>query len=85
MRKSFLKHPLFFSALVFILVLIPLSIRAQNYNYVASKFSNKYHRPTCKWALKIQPQNRVTFNTVKQAVEAGHNVPCKTCKPPAKD
>jgi len=62
---------------------ICLSLGA-DFKYVGSKNSNKYHYPDCKWAKKINPANLVTFKSAKEAKEAGY-VPCKVCKPPAKD
>jgi hypothetical protein len=52
--------------------------------YVASKKSSKYHFPSCKWAQKVSPSNRVVFKSVKDAVNAGY-IPCKVCKPPLTD
>ena len=60
-----------------------LSLAAE-YKYVGSAKSNKYHYPSCEWALKIHPDNLVAFKSAKQALEAGY-VPCKVCKPPTKD
>jgi methylphosphotriester-DNA--protein-cysteine methyltransferase len=57
---------------------------AADYKYVGSKRSNKYHYPSCRWAKKIKPYNLVTFQSVKEAQEAGY-VPCKVCRPPLKD
>ena len=48
----------------------------------ASKGSDKYHYPSCKWAQKINPGNLVKFSSPEQAAKAGY-VPCKVCKPPA--
>jgi len=78
------RHLILFSITICLLLFFSFSIDAQNYKYVASKFSIKYHKLTCKWALKIQPQNMMTFNTAKQALNAG-KVPCKVCNPPTKD
>ena len=57
---------------------------AADFKYVGSKNSNKYHYPDCKWAKKISAKNLVTFKTAEEAVKARY-VPCKVCKPPAKD
>jgi len=57
---------------------------AADYKYVGSAKSNKYHYPTCQWALKIKAENLVTFKSAKEALEAGY-IPCKVCKPPTKD
>jgi hypothetical protein len=67
-----------------LLVVIPLALFAEDYKYVASKFSIKYHLPTCKQVRGLQEQNRVGFTTAEEAVKAGY-VPCGVCKPPARD
>ena len=54
------------------------------HQYVGSNKAKKYHYPNCKWAKKIKPENRVTFNSAKEARQAGY-VPCKVCKPPSVD
>jgi methylphosphotriester-DNA--protein-cysteine methyltransferase len=57
---------------------------AADFKYVGSSKSNKYHYPDCKWARKISSNNMVTFKSAQEALKAGY-VPCKVCKPPAKD
>lgn len=57
---------------------------AQDNVYVGSKNSTKYHYTWCKWAKKINPNNKVTFNSAQEAQAAGY-IPCKVCKPPMKD
>lgn len=52
--------------------------------FVASSSSKKYHYPSCTWAKKISPRNRITFRSVKEARQAGY-IPCKICKPPDTD
>lgn len=52
--------------------------------YVGSKNSNKYHYTWCKWAQRVKPDNKVVFNSAKEALAAGY-IPCKVCKPPVKD
>jgi len=47
----------------------------------ASKNSNKYHYPSCRWAQKINSKNLVVFKSPGEAIKAGY-VPCKICKPP---
>ena len=69
--------------LVVILLFVSLSIAAQ-YKYVGSAKSNKYHYPSCEWALKIHPANLVTFKSAKEALNAGY-IPCKVCRPPTRD
>ena len=48
--------------------------------YVASAIREPFHRPDCKWALKISAANLQTFKTREEAVKAGHR-PCKVCSP----
>ena len=48
--------------------------------FVGSKNSNKFHNPSCTWAQRIKPENRVYFASVAEAEKAGY-VPCKICKP----
>lgn len=48
--------------------------------YVGSSKSNKYHLPTCRYAQKISPENRVWFQTKEEAQAAGYE-PCAVCKP----
>lgn len=40
--------------------------------YVASKNSNKYHLPTCQWAAKIKPENKVCFSSAEEAQSRGY-------------
>jgi hypothetical protein len=54
------------------------------YKYVASKKTKKYHYPSCQWAKRIKPENKVTFISVSEARQAGY-IPCKVCKPPFSD
>ena len=48
--------------------------------YVASAIREPFHKPDCRWALKISPANLRTFKTREEAIEAGHR-PCKVCRP----
>ena len=52
-------------------------------DFWASKNSNKYHYPNCRWAQKINPKNLIVFKTTSDAIKAGY-VPCKVCRPPGK-
>lgn len=49
--------------------------------YLGSIKSDKYHKPDCKHAKSIKPENRIIFYSVEEAKEKGY-VPCKVCKPP---
>jgi hypothetical protein len=50
------------------------------YQYVASKNSNVFHKPDCRWAQKISPTNLVGYNSRDEAIRAGKR-PCKWCNP----
>jgi len=53
---------------------------AIEYTYVASKSSNVFHRPDCRWAKNISPNNLVSYSSRDEAIKAGKK-PCKSCKP----
>lgn len=48
--------------------------------YIASKESDKYHKPTCRHAKKITADNEIWFVSAEEAATAGYS-PCGTCKP----
>jgi methylphosphotriester-DNA--protein-cysteine methyltransferase len=75
MKKRYLV-PLVISVAIAIFVSFAMSAE-----FWASKGSNKYHYPTCKWAQKIKPDNLIKFGSPEQAVKAGY-VPCRVCNPP---
>lgn len=52
----------------------------QDGRFVGSVTSKKYHRPDCRYALKIKPDNRIYFDSVEDARSQGY-LPCKTCNP----
>jgi len=54
----------------------------QQVEFWASRQSDKYHLPSCRWAKRIAPGNLVKFRSVKEAKQAGYK-PCGVCKPPA--
>ena len=39
--------------------------------FVASKNSNKYHLPTCRYAQNIKPENKVCFSSKEEAESRG--------------
>lgn len=47
---------------------------------VGSTTSNKYHRPDCRYAVKIRPENRIYFENEEEAKRQGY-IPCKACNP----
>ncbi|MFH1715778.1 MAG: Ada metal-binding domain-containing protein [Planctomycetota bacterium] len=48
--------------------------------YVASNSSGIFHRPDCRWAGNISPENLVTYRTRDEAMSSGKR-PCKSCEP----
>lgn len=70
MRKIF--------ALAFVVLLITNAYAGE---FWASKNSNKYHRPECRWAQKIKPANLIKLKSPEEAVNSGF-IPCKVCRPP---
>ncbi len=48
--------------------------------YVGSVQGRVYHRPSCEWAARIAPENRLTFRSAEEAAEDGY-VPCRVCRP----
>jgi hypothetical protein len=53
---------------------------AAGYKYVASKNSQVFHRPNCRSAKRISPENIVGYNNRDDAIKAGKR-PCKVCSP----
>lgn len=52
----------------------------QKGKFMGSITSKKYHRPDCRYALKIKPENRIYFQNMEEAKEQGY-LPCKICNP----
>jgi len=48
--------------------------------FVGSSTSKKYHRPDCRYALKIKPENLIYFQSEEDAKGQGY-LPCKSCNP----
>ncbi|MDI6778334.1 MAG: hypothetical protein QMD77_04020 [Patescibacteria group bacterium] len=55
-----------------------LNTENQKCVFVASKNSNKYHLPTCQWATKIKPENKICFSSKEEAVSRGYQA-AKCC------
>jgi len=58
----------------------PATVQTKEWQYVASKNSKVFHRPSCKWVKKIKPGNLIGFSSRAEAVKSGRR-PCKSCKP----
>lgn len=56
-------------------------VNASQYgSLVGSTTSNKYHLPSCRFAAKIRPENRIYFANEEDAKKKGY-ISCKTCNP----
>lgn len=58
----------------------PEAVTAQENALVGSTSSTKYHRPECRYAVKIRPENRIYFASAEEAENKGYK-PCKACNP----
>ncbi len=58
----------------------PASVQTREWKYVASKKSEVFHRPDCKWAERISPGNLIGFKSREEAIKSGRR-PCKSCEP----
>lgn len=58
----------------------PTPTPAPSYKLVASRESDKYHKPNCRWVENINPENVIYFDTAEKAIAAGYKA-CGTCKP----
>lgn len=50
------------------------------HTYVGSINSDKYHKPSCRCAGNILPENEIWFDSKEDAEGAGYK-PCKVCRP----
>jgi len=48
--------------------------------YIASSKSDVFHRPSCRYVSSIKSENKITFSTRQQAINAGYRA-CSVCKP----
>jgi hypothetical protein len=44
----------------------------KEYQLIGSENSDKYHLPSCTWAKKIKPENRVCFESKEEARKQGY-------------
>lgn len=69
----------FFAAIIALIVFATATAFA-NPNYIGNANSKKFHFADCSSVNKMNPNNRVNFNTRDEAIAAGY-VPCKRCNP----
>jgi methylphosphotriester-DNA--protein-cysteine methyltransferase len=57
-----------------------IEVRAQG-QFVGSVNSDVYHYPSCTYAQRIKPENKIWFADAADAQSHGYR-PCKVCHPP---
>lgn len=70
-----------FAVLVWSAALGGVSHSGKKAPYVASNYSDRFHRAECKIAGKISADEKLEFEKPEEAV-ARELVPCKKCNPP---
>ena len=69
-----------FIAATLALIILSMATVFANVGYVGNSNSHKFHYADCSTLKKMNPANRVNFNSRDEAINAGY-VPCKRCKP----
>ena len=69
-----------FFAAIFTLIILTTCAGVMASSYVGNANTKKFHYADCSSVGKMNPANRVNFNTRDEAVNAGY-VPCKRCNP----
>lgn len=69
-----------FAAIVTIIILTTAFATVLASSYIGNANSKKFHYADCDSVGKMNPANKVSFNTRDEAVNAGY-VPCKRCNP----
>jgi micrococcal nuclease len=49
-------------------------------HYLGNKYSFRFHRPDCEYALQMAEKNKIVFKTRNEALDSCYS-PCRTCKP----
>ncbi len=70
----------FIAAIVAVVVLTASFATVLASSYVGNANSRKFHYADCSTLKKMNPANRVDFNSRDEAINAGY-IPCKRCKP----
>lgn len=70
----------FFAVIVALITLTTAFATVLASAYVGNAKTHKFHYADCSSVGKMNPNNRVHFNTRDEAVNAGY-IPCKRCKP----
>jgi len=70
----------FLAAIAAVVVLTTSFATVLASSYVGNANSRKFHYSNCSTVNKMNPANRVNFNSRDEAINAGY-IPCKRCKP----
>lgn len=70
----------FLAAIVALIVLTTTFATVLAGSYVGNANSKKFHYADCSYVRKMNPDNRVDFNSRDEAINSGY-VPCKRCNP----
>lgn len=70
----------FIAAVVTVIIMTTAFATVLASSYVGNANSRKFHFANCSTLKKMNPANRVNFNTRDEAINAGY-IPCKRCKP----
>ena len=73
MKKRFI----FIITAIIIMAAIPIALAS---SYVGNINSGKFHYSDCNSVGRMNPNNKVYFNTRDEAISAGYT-PCKRCNP----
>ena len=73
MKKQFI----FIMSVIALLTVMPVVLAS---NYVGNANSGKFHYSDCNAVGKMNPNNKVYFNSRDEAIAAGY-IPCKRCNP----
>ena len=70
----------FLTAIIALIVLTTTFATVLASTYVGNANTKKFHYADCSSVGKMNPKNRVDFNTRDEAINSGY-VPCKRCNP----
>ena len=70
----------FFALIVVALTLTTALATVLASAYIGNANTKKFHYADCSSVGKMNPANRVNFNTRDEAIDAGY-IPCKRCNP----
>ncbi len=57
---------------------IPVAEKEEH--YLGNKYSLRFHRPDCEYALQMADKNKIVFKTRDEALDSCYS-PCRACKP----